>query len=609
MTSGLAVSIHAGAPASRLPCALEVDVGCPLPVGFAGLRRLLRALGDEAPEAIQRMRVERGPEWNCLFPEAPVDARDLFELADAPNQRRLFRESEQTYRVLNAAAHALLDGVRLNGRPLVLRNTSRCDLVSLRGLMHTVELSRLRGTDGALQLCEFGAAPAPGSPAFAPIRAAQRRQLCRRMRAEWLPEAAGPSPALGPGAEPEGLEGAYLAAALDEGAGLERRLAATLLAVRACFFSTNYEGAMLAADAGLRLLAGARRLDEAALSVAWDALDDARLDIPMLEIDRATLGDRGHLRAQLQLQLGVVYAFAGAMEESLAAFEQGLAGGALSPECTADLHMHRAAVLTKQFGRVAEARAGIEAGLAALARTSRERAALPEAWLRNLSALTFVREKKLDEARQQEELALACVDGLPGGSATHLKTNLVSNFSVLAELGGDLPRAIRIWRLFEPLNRELGSDSADKVHAFRLGTLLHRQGEIDAALEAFAASARKADATGDLFNGETLAAALGRVHLERGDRGEAVRWYEAAAEKSLAAGDCLGRAKALAGCALAAGRSGFAAASAALGCDSTGAPGSKDFSATLAGGMASEVLQALPLPRSKMTRPFDLVNL
>ena len=608
---GLQVESVSGAPGLELQRAIEIDVGCNLPVAFDGMRRLLRALEPLAPEAVSAARANGGAEWNQLFPEAKVDAPDLYELADAPNQRRLFRESEQVYRTLNVAARMLVDGLRALERPLVLRNSGSCDLVSLRGLMHAVELSRLHGVEGRLLLCDSTATHRHPSRTFADARAGQIKRALARMGASSEATASGDARPRGSTEPSTGLEGRYLSHAIDAAGSLEHRLAAALLAIRACFFSTNHEGATLAIEAGLGLLERTQHIDEGLLARAWDEQDDRQFDIPMLELDRSHLGDRDHLRALFNLHLGVVCAFTGRMQAALDAFAAGLACNPKSPECVADLHLYRAAALTKRMGRISEARSEIEAGLRALAPLPNSRAALHQAWLHNLSALTCVQERNIEAARREEELSLACIDQIPGPSATHLKTNLISNFSVLAEAEGDFTRAIRIWKLFAPLNEKLGSASANKVHAFRLGTLLYRKGDERAALDSLEIAFEQAESTGDIFNGETIAASLARIHLARGQPGrdEARAWYSRAAERARQAGDSLHLAQDLAGLSLATGNCGFAGAREALACNSTYRLAGIPFVEALATGAPQAIADSLPLPKSKMTRPFDLVNL
>jgi tetratricopeptide (TPR) repeat protein len=601
--AGFTVAVHPARPSAD-PAAIEIDLGSS-PVAFGGARRLLRALERHAPASIAAARATRIPEWNCLFPNAAIPGLDLFEIADAPNQRRLFRESEQTYRVLNMVAHVLVEATRTIERPLVLRNAGTCDLVSLRGLMHAVELSRLASVAGKLVLGDWRASPAV--PGFHATRVAHMRSIHHRMHA---------TGDVGLVAEPlvttyvddrETLEGRYLARVLDREGTPEDRIAAAMLAIRACFFSTNYEGATLAIDLALELLERSAP-SPAAMQRAWDGLDDPQFEIPMLELEREDLADVRTLRAQLLLHRGVICAFTARGEAALDAFARGLDDEGLAPECAADLHMYRAAALTKRMGKVGEARRDIEAGLHLLVGRPREIASLHAAWLHNLYALTHVQTKDLPAARVREELALACVDDIPGPSATHLKTNLISNFSVLSEAERDFPRAIEIWRMFEPLNKSLHSANADKVHAFRLATLLFLAGDSAAALRSFEVSFANAQATGDTFNGEGIAAAIARIKLACADLEGAACWYQQALELARSAGDCIQTARDLAGLELATGRSDFTAARACLGFDTTYDTTRMPLALALGADDPHAVLAALPLPRSKLTRPFDLVN-
>jgi len=609
---GLEVAIHPGARrGSPLP-ALEIDIGSELPVAFSGMRLLIRALEEQTPATVASARSASPPEWNRLFPESAIGGRSLFDLADAPNQRRLFRESEQTYRVLNFCGHLITDGLQALGRPLVLRNAGACDLVSLRGLMHAVELSRLENVSGHIDLCEWSARHRFAPTRFERTRVAHLDHIQQRMRATG-DAAAGPArPVSCSSPADPGLEAIYLARVVDDRNSRAQRLAAALLAIRACFFSTNYEGATLAAEIGFELLATQdHTIDSTEFLRAWDAQDHPHFDIPMIELDRSRLENVVDLRPQIHLHLAVVQAFTGQTADSLDEMGRGLACTGTSPETTADLRMYRALALTKRLGSVTEARQEIEAGLGVLAEIDRSRSGVHEAWLRNLYALTYFHEKDLQSARHQEELALSCIDGVPGPSATHLKTNLISNFSVLAEFSGDPRAAIRIWRTFEPLNRRLGSDNADKVHAYRLGTLLHLAEDDDAAAASFEMAFAKAEASGDVFNAVTIAAALARLLMSRGDRVAAEgagAWFARAATKARAAGDCLQMAKALAGLSIASGSSDLSDAREALRCNSTHALAGVPFAQALTSDDQRAVLDALPLPRGKMVRPFDLVN-
>ncbi len=610
--TGFRVFTCDGVPAEVPAGALTIDVGADVPVALSGLREVARALVTLVPALRDRRSVANAAEWNVLFPDEVIEGRSLFEVADAPNQRRLFRESEQTFRVLTFAAHLIVDGARAIGRPLVLANVGACDLVSVRGLMHAVQCSRIDGPAVDLVLAGFRSRAAHASRRFQPTRDEHMARARRRMGAvDGASTSAGVAVDRAPRAT---LEGTYLRTTLDAGAPIERRLAAALLTIRACFFSTNHEGAMLAAETGLALLDGAATgsVSIDALLAAWDAQDDARFDIPMLELDRSSLVDTAHVRAQLLIHAGVIQVFTGDVHGAVATFGQALECD-IRPTLASDVRLYRALVATKMLGDPAAARVEIEHGLAALRGRTDPDARTSEAWLHNLLALTHFQERDLDLAQREEELSLACIDHAPGPSAAHLKTNLVSNFSVVYEARGDLATATRVWSSFASLNAKLRSDAADKVFLNRLGALQREAGETEAALASYGGAFAKAEATGDRFHAEIIASAIARLHLERGAAGdgdEAARWYRTAAGHARYCGDCLATARDLAGEAIARGATpDFAEARTILEGDSTYERESASLRAALASGDAAVVLRELPRSKSKLSRPFALVNL
>ncbi len=608
--SGFEVSLHAGA-AGSLPGALEVDVGSDLPVAFDGLRALLDALGERAPQHLDAMREGYAAEWNVLFPRRHVDGPDLLAIADAPNQRRLFRESEQVFRVLRAAARTVVDALRDLDAPLVLRNTGACDLVSLRGLMYAGQLAALDGVRAEVSLGEWDAAPAFAARSFAASGRELRSRVAARLGAS--PRAGSRDAAcVSTAGRRSTVEGSHLALAVRADAPPVQRMAAALLALRACFFSTHYEGAALAADTALDLLdASSTAWTPSALLAAWDALADDRFDVPMLEIDRAHLAEGTGLRALVLTHRGVAQAFAGFGEAANASFEAALAV-APSPEIAADLHLYRALVALKGRGDLASAESEVAAGLACLAGRPRDVAALHAAWLHNLEALVHFRRNDLDAAHLAEERSMASIDGVPGASAVHLKTNLVSNFSVLYERRGDHDTALRIWDTFAALNAKVRSDALDKVHLHRRGALLRGRGDVDEGLALLRGAREKALATGDVFHAEVLAGSIARTHLDRGegsDRAEAATWYRLAAEGARACGDCVRLAQDLAGVALAEGTTNLDEARAVLPLDRTHPRTVLDpLAAALDDGSPAALRAAMPRPQTKLGRPFVLVT-
>ena len=89
--------VEGGSPVARTAPALEVDAGVALPVAFGGLRKILQACEDAAPDAVRSLARQRPSEWNRLFPGSQAGAPNLTDLALTPSERRLHRESEEIF--------------------------------------------------------------------------------------------------------------------------------------------------------------------------------------------------------------------------------------------------------------------------------------------------------------------------------------------------------------------------------------------------------------------------------------------------------------------------------------------------------------------------------
>jgi tetratricopeptide (TPR) repeat protein len=404
------------------------------------------------------------------------------------------------------------------------------------------------------------------------------------------------------------LEGAYLRNVVDEGLSAERRLAAALLALRACFFSTNHEGAALAAEQALLLLdAAGSGLDLEAVVREWDSLDDASFATPALELDRSSLGDAETLRALLCRQLGVVHAYCDEPEAALAAFARGLECR-LPPERRAQLRMFRGLTLIKGLGNLPQGRAELEDGLKALEGGSGPERSFQEGWLRNVYARAFFEENDLGEALEQEERAMECVNGLHDPLATHLKINLLSSVSVVLEQAGRLSEAIDTWRRFEKVSASWGAGFS-KRYLYRLAGLQRVAGDRTAGVRDYGEAYARAWSQGDAFHCQAIAGELGRLHLDGGDRTEAEGWFRRAVEGAWAIGDPLRLAESLAGLTLATGSGGWTE-SLRLACESTThLAEAQGFLALLKAGNPAAIQGALPAPRTWLNRPFELVTL
>ncbi|MCP3137346.1 tetratricopeptide repeat protein [Pyxidicoccus xibeiensis] len=606
-TRALAVTVAGGVPQVLPSRALEVDVGVALPVAFGGLRRVLRACESAAPEVVGALSRAHPSEWNRLFPGSIQGVPDLADLALTPSERRLHRESEQMFWVLNVAAKAIVETLRASGRPLVLHGAGECDLVSLRAVMRAAEWSRLEGLDGTLLLTGWNVRRPHGAVGFEARRQAYLDALCDRMRA---PRVSGPGPVSSRQVEPAvDLEGRYLQLAVDGTQAREDRVAAAILAIRSCFFTTNYEGALLAAEQGLALLDSEQGPDAelpGRVARAWDALDTG-FTTPAIEIDRSSLGDAEELRALFLRSMGVVHVFTGSHEAAMEAFARGLQCR-VPPELVARLHMFRALTLTKRFGQLPNARVEVEAGLAALERCTSADRALQEGWLRNVCALTWFQERKLDKAVVEEKLAMRCVGDLHDASATHLKINLISNASYLQETARQYGDAIATWRRFEKISAKWGANFA-KHHCYRLAGLELAAGERDAAEAHFTEAYANADALGDSFHRQVIAAELGRMSLDAGQPATAVEWFARGEEHARAVGDPLKTAECLAGLALAGGRTDWTEALRCVQASTTWPKETEALRDALSRADAAAVHAALPRARTKLNRPFDPVNL
>lgn len=603
MTAPLSLEIHAG-PVQRAQ-ALEVDAGVGLPAAYGGIRRVLGALREVVPQVFAPLQQRYPAEWSKLFPGSIANAPDLSDLALSPSERRLHRESEQTFWVVNFAARALLDGLAALGRPLVVRNSGACDLNSLRCVMRAAEWSRIRPSGGTLVLADWLVERPLGAATFVDRRRAYLGTLAERMR---VTAPTGPFTTLTRGLEaPVDGEGRYLAATLDEQASAESRLAAAILAIRSTFFSTNYEGAFLAAETGLALLdRSGNRIDEGALRSAWDTLDDTKLVSPAIEIDAASLGNAGVLRTLFLRSLGVVNVFTGRHDEALQSFARGIEASP-TPEGKGHLHMFRALMLIKRLASLGDARKEIDLGLEWLSKAGEDRA-LHEGWLRNVAALVHFQKKELEAAVKEEKLAIKCVAELHSPSATHLKINLISNLSVVQETAKQHDDAITTWRRFEKISANWGANFS-KHHSYRLGGLTLVSGRASEALGHYGVAYQSAEALGDTLHRQVISQELGRQALDDGRRDEAVSWFEKSAGHANDLGDPLKVAESQVGLGLAKGEKNFANAVALAEASSAYPKEAEALRAVLASGDVAAVQKQLPKPRTKLNRPFDQVNL
>ncbi len=601
--------MHGNIARAAEPLALRLDAGLSAPVALDGLRRILGALEAEHHELVRDVARRSPAAWNRLFPGTFEEAPLLDEVALSPSERRLHRESEQMFHVLNLAAEILCETLRATGRRLVIERAGACNLVSLRAVMRAQEWARLHGEPLPVVLEGWSARSLFSSERFEARR--QRFQVSLRERLRIPGVLDGPADVVSTfstvaSTEPEAR---YLQVAIDEGASLEVRLAAAVRAIRCCFFSTNYEGAMLAVAQGLSLLdRSSGQVSAEAVRTAWDELGQEQITAA-IEIDREDLGTASELRALFHRAEGVVLSYCGENDAALEAFGRGIECE-IGPLQRSHLYMFRALSRIKRLGQNEEAREEAYAGLQALSAVEGDKRRLHEAWLRNVVALTWFRAGKLESALGEILQATRCVADQHNPSATHLRINLITNMSSIQEAAGKHKEAISTWRTFERM-KSAWDTNFSKHHRYRLGGLMRLGGQVEEALEHYDEAYRSAAALKDPFHQQVIASDLGQLHLKQGRADVARSWFEKATGHARAIGDPFHVGEGLAGEWLCGEEKSGSALQAlkALEADSTWPRLSARLQGALEKKDRTEVQKAMTPPHSKLNRPFDLVNL
>ncbi len=602
------------------PPAVEVDIGTRLPVAFNGLRAVITALDAYAPAALAGVAEGRRPEWEWLFPGTFPQAPLLADLAGTPSERRLHAESEQVFRVLDTAAEAITAALLETGRPLLLRGAARSDVVTLRALPRIAERLALAAPAPGVRLTVADAAlpdaavdPGRASERARAVRARTLGALRDRLGARVMDAASHPAPhaadlpagfagSAAPAVEHRHLDLALRPAAADPP---ERTAAAALLAVRSCFFSANHEGAILAAEALPVLLDAHPDLDTDRVAAHFADLDPGD-GTPAIGITADVAESAAHLRALAYRCLGVVRALTGDLDGAREEFATAL-GHAPDPVSQARVLLLRALLAVKRSGTLPAGIADIERGLAALAAVDTPVSAVEQAWLRNVRALAHVRAKEFPQAMAQEKQAVALIAKLHSADATHLKINLISNISVLQEMAGRHDTAARTWEQFVRISSGWG-DSFFKHHAYRAAGLHYRAGRHEEALAGFTAAHDLARKLGDHLHQQIIGTEIGGLLLDLGRSDEAAGWYESAEAAATVLADPYAIALARAGRAAATGRPPGPDVAATAARSLMYAAEAAALTAALGEG-GDAVAAALPRPRTKLNRPFQLVNL
>jgi tetratricopeptide (TPR) repeat protein len=600
-TQGIAVQCHRGRPPSPAGV-IEVDVAASPQAAFTGLRTIIDALEAAAPDAVRRAAASHPIEWAELVPSGKAASLSLWDVANSPSERRLDRESEQVFRILQAASDALVEAIAELQRPLVLRNCGASDVVSLRGVMRAVERSRCAGVSGLLVCGEWEATTATSAMVGPKQRMLDR--LRERMAAPLGGQGHG-APAAPPSGSAEGSEMRHLAAITDEERAPAERLAAALLAVRACFFSTNYEGSILACDRALLVLRACPGIDTAEVAYAFEAQDDG-VGTPAIEVDAQSIaGSARDLEALFWRSVGISHAFMGDAASAMEAFQRALAAEP-SPLVKATLCMYLGLVLSRRTGRIDDAAAELERGLALVRDNTTSRAATSEGWLRNVLALTHFQRRRLRDAHEEAMRALRRVADTHDPIATHLKLDILFALSVVHEAAGRHADAIRIWHRFLEASPDWG-DNFIKHYAYREGGLSLAAGNEDAVV-GYQRSFESAVATGDAFHGYGIASELGGHDLAAGRRDQALHWFQEALDRGRQVGDPYRVGLAVFGIGLAGGDVDLQSGAGMLRRATTHVEPARALTRAFEIGDRAALMAALPRLGTRLNHPFDLVN-
>ncbi|MFD7614031.1 hypothetical protein [Streptomyces sp. NPDC059828] len=585
--------------------AVLVDVNSGPAASYTGLRAGIDALRADGAD-FTGLAGRHPSEWAELFPaETAPGTAPLEEIALAPSERRLHRESEQVYRVLTVAAAALCTGTAQLGRPLLLSGVGGTDLSSLRGFMRAFEHAQV--VEGAELLLD-----APTSVREPVGRYADyRRERVRCLRRMGLPVTEDDlvmdlGSASDAGFVPVSEEGELYQRARDTESTAVDRVSSALAYCRRAFFSANWEGMAAVADEAIGLLSGIPESDIPGLLTKAEREEEL---VHAIEFETAILRGTADVRGFLLKVLGIQAGFRGDQDTAVACFRsirEDAAG--LSPELRAQSHLYSALTLSKRKNRLGEAVAEVEQGFEAVRERSDEAESVrrERGWLHNLRGLTLFSERRLGAAFEHEKQALACMAGLTDASAAHLRINLYSNISVLQEKAGKHGSALATWEKFK---QAAGSSNAGfrKHHAYRSAGLRLLVGERDAALEDLDTTLANAAELGDLFHETEVRLELGMLHTTGGDTKAGAEQYVRAESAARQLGDPYRIALAQAGQVMTSGSSTAAESVGVTAALSLTRPGDADALAK-AVAEGGDLQGLLPKPRTKLNRPFDLIN-
>jgi tetratricopeptide (TPR) repeat protein len=191
----------------------------------------------------------------------------------------------------------------------------------------------------------------------------------------------------------------------------------------------------------------------------------------------------------------------------------------------ARMAMFLALVLAKRIQHFDQAQQFIDTGYQALENLETPEAMLERGWLSNVQALIAYRRRDYKQALRLTQEAIQFLKPYRGEEAVGLKTNLVTNMSILFEDIGEYQRALNVWHLFQTF---LGDDNAlfAKHYLFREAGLTLKAGQEAEASALYQHTFTAAARVGDLITLEATARASLILAYRTGDYQVALSWAE-----------------------------------------------------------------------------------
>jgi len=572
---------------------IELCLGQAYPVAFSGFRTVLEALDDHGLTIRQRLLARYPAEATVLTPQwCDADGATIASVALTPSERRLHPESEQTFRVLQAAADIVIMALSDHRVPIRLRAAGAADVPSIRGLMRLVEIARFRGLADLITISGLADRSLLSQTligqGFEPPEATQladRLTLAEDTDGHPLPDPPG-----------SGL----LPRLRDEQADAADRIAIAVEAGRQGFFQSDLEVMAFAALTGLRLCPPDQHIDGVTIADTQRRLGLTSSWTEAVEFEAGVMRGAADVRAFFRKLLGIVRSFRRQNPQAIDEFTKIAEDESVSVELRAQAMLYRALTKVKMMRNPAAGRSEAEQGLSLLDKADTSDTVERErGWLYNVRALCAFSEHDYGNATKDEKAALACVAGKSDTSSLHLKINLVSNISVLQERAGRPAAALNTWERFRNVGTAWDTIFR-KHHSYRTAGLALAAGDAERAVEGYSDSLAACDTLDDAFH----RAAIG---LELGALRDPAAHYRAAIDHANQLGDPYQHALAEAGLALAEGRVPVETERARLSLTYPRQAG--ELCAAMQSGDPQRIGALLPKPRTKLNRPFDHINL